>query len=89
MKAAELFVKYLENEGVEYMFGVISFKNPDFVKYAESFGVKGFRVERAVDLLPSLEQVLSDDTVAIVDCSVDYSENMKLTCKLEELRSPV
>ena len=51
MKAAELFVNYLENEGVEYMFGVITFKNPDFVKYAESFGVKGYRVERAVDLL--------------------------------------
>ena len=47
MKAAELFVKYLEKEGVEYMFGVISFKKPDFVKYVESFGVKGYRVERA------------------------------------------
>jgi thiamine pyrophosphate-dependent acetolactate synthase large subunit-like protein len=56
MKAAELFVKYLEKEGVEYMFGVISFKNPDFVKYVENFGVKGYRVERAVDLLPSLKQ---------------------------------
>jgi acetolactate synthase-1/2/3 large subunit len=89
MKAAALFVKYLENEGIEYMFGVISFQNPDFVKYAESFGVKGYRVERAVDLLPSLKQRLADDTVAIVDCSVDYSENMKLTRELEELRSPV
>jgi acetolactate synthase I/II/III large subunit len=89
MKAAELFVNYLENEGVEYMFGVMRFKNPDFVKYAESFGVKGYRVERAVDLLPSLKQRLADDTVAIVDCSVDYSENMKLTRELEELRSPV
>src|SRR6185436_21172789 len=28
----------------------IDFKNPDFVKYAESFGAKGYRVERAADL---------------------------------------
>ena len=67
----------------------IGFKNPDFVKYAESFGAKGYRVERAVDLVPILKQALADDTVAIIDCPVDYSENMKLTRKLEKLVSPV
>ena len=67
----------------------IAFKNPDFVKYAESFGAKGYRVERAVDLAPILKQALADDTVVIVDCPVDYSENMKLTKKLQELSSPV
>ena len=67
----------------------IGFKNPDFVKYAESFGAKGYRVERAEDLLPTLRQALADDTVAIIDCPVDYSENMKLTRKLEKLRSPL
>jgi len=67
----------------------IAFKNPDFVKYAESFGAKGYRVERAVDLVPTLKQALADDTVAIVDCPVDYSENMKLTRKLEKLISPL
>ncbi len=67
----------------------IGFKNPDFVKYAESFGAKGYRVEGAVDLAPILKQALADDTVAIVDCPVDYSENMKLTKKLKTLLSPV
>jgi len=67
----------------------VDFKNPDFVKYAESFGAKGYRVERAVDLAPILKQALADDTVVIVDCPVDYSENMKLTKKLKELTSPV
>lgn len=67
----------------------IGFKNPDFVRYAESFGAKGYRVERAVDLLPTLKQALADDTVAIVDCPVDYAENIKLTRKLEKLRSPL
>ena len=67
----------------------ITFKNPDFVKYAESFGAKGYRVERAEDLAPTLRQAISDDTVVIIDCPVDYSENMKLTAKLKEMKSPL
>ena len=67
----------------------IKFNNPDFVKYAESFGAKGYRIERAADLVPTLKQALADDTVAIIDCPVDYSENMKLTEKLATLKSPV
>ena len=67
----------------------IDFKNPDFVKYAESFGAKGYRVERTADLARILKQALSDETVAIIDCPVDYSENMKLTEKLANLKSPV
>ena len=67
----------------------ISFKNPDFVKYAESFGAKGYRVERTQDLVPTLKKALADDTVVIIDCPVDYSENMKLTQRLKELVCPV
>jgi acetolactate synthase-1/2/3 large subunit len=67
----------------------IEFKNPDFVKYAESFGAKGYRVERAQDLLPTLAKAIADDTVVIVDCPVDYSENMKLTARLKEMKSPL
>jgi acetolactate synthase I/II/III large subunit len=67
----------------------IEFKNPDFVKYAESFGAKGYRVERTADLVPTLKRALADDTVAIIDCPVDYSENMKLTERLTNLGSPL
>jgi len=67
----------------------ISFTNPDFVKYAESFGAKGYRVEQAEDLLPTLKQAIADKTVVIIDCPVDYSENMKLTEKLGELVCPI
>jgi acetolactate synthase-1/2/3 large subunit len=67
----------------------ITFKNPDFVKYAESFGAKGYRVERADDLLPTLKRALEDDTVVIIDCPVDYAENMLLTGKLKEMKSPL
>ncbi len=62
----------------------VDFNNPDFVKYAESFGAKGYRIEKTEDLLPTLTQALADDTVSIIDCPVDYSENMKLTAKLGE-----
>ena len=67
----------------------IGFNNPDFVKYAESFGAKGYRIERAADLVPTLKRALADNTVAIIDCPVDYSENMKLTEKLTALKSPL
>jgi acetolactate synthase-1/2/3 large subunit len=67
----------------------IAFKNPDFVKYAESFGAKGYRVERAEDLVPTLKRALEDKVVAIVDCPVDYSENMKLTQRLKDMTSPL
>ena len=67
----------------------ISFKNPDFVKYAESFGAKGYRVGRTQDLVPTLKKALAEDTVVIIDCPVDYSENMKLTERLKKLVNPV
>ena len=65
--------------------GDISFNNPDFVKYAESFGAKGYRVESADALVPTLEQAFSDNTVVVVDVPVDYRENMRLTEKLGQL----
>jgi len=67
----------------------IDFANPDFVKYAESFGAKGYRIESAAELLPTLKQAIADDTVVVIDCPVDYSENMKLTEKLGQLVCPI
>ncbi|MBT8426055.1 MAG: acetolactate synthase large subunit [Silicimonas sp.] len=67
----------------------IDFTNPDFVKFAESFGAKGYRVEKTEDLLPTLQTALGDGTVSIIDCPVNYAENMKLTKKLQNLKSPI
>ncbi len=67
----------------------VKFGNPDFVRYIESFGGKGYRVERTEDLLPILREALSQDRVTVVDCPVDYSENLKLTEKLGSLVSPL
>ena len=63
----------------------VKFNNPDFVKYAEAFGAKGYRVERTQDLQSILKTALADNTVSIIDCPVDYRENMKLTEKLGEM----
>ena len=67
----------------------IKFNNPDFVMYAESFGAKGYRIEKGEELLPTLEKALADDTVSIIDCPVDYAENLKLTGKLGEMVCPI
>lgn len=64
----------------------VDFKNPDFVKYAESFGAKGYRVKKTQDLLPSLIDALADNkSVSVITCPVDYSENIKLTKRLGEI----
>ncbi len=57
--------------------------------YAESFGAKGYRIERGEDLLPTLKKALADKTVSVIDCPVDYSENLKLTSKLGEMVCPI
>ena len=67
----------------------VDFGNPDFVKFAESFGAKGYRVQAADELGPLLAQALADDTVVVIDCPVDYSENMKLTERLGNLVCPI
>lgn len=67
----------------------IKFTNPDLVRYAESFGAKALRIEQADALLPALQQALQEDTLTLIDCPVDYSENMKLTEKLGALVCPI
>ncbi|MGV0158415.1 acetolactate synthase large subunit [Mycobacterium colombiense] len=63
----------------------VKFNNPDVVKYAESFGAKGYRISHAEELLPTLRTALDDDGVSLISCPVDYSENLRLTDRLGEL----
>ncbi|MFZ3089735.1 MAG: acetolactate synthase large subunit [Nitrospirota bacterium] len=69
-------------------FGVY-FKNPDFVKYAESFGIKGFRVSNAREFLPLLRQSLGSKEPVLIEIPIDYSENLKLTEKLGHIICPI
>lgn len=63
----------------------VDFGGIDYVKYAESFGGKGYRVESADQLVPILEEAFAQDVPCIIDCPVDYSENVKLSQKLAKL----
>jgi acetolactate synthase-1/2/3 large subunit len=63
----------------------VEFNNPDFIQLAEAFGAKGYRIEQAQQLLPTLKRALADDAVSIIDCPVDYRENLRLTETLGEM----
>jgi acetolactate synthase I/II/III large subunit len=61
----------------------LEFKNPDFVKYAESYGAKAFRVKKPGDLEKYIKESFKTKGVKLIDVPVDYSENVKLTKELE------
>jgi acetolactate synthase-1/2/3 large subunit len=63
----------------------ISFTNPDFVTFAASFGAKGYLIDAADDLLPTLRAALADDAVSVIACPVDYTENARLVERLGAL----
>jgi acetolactate synthase-1/2/3 large subunit len=65
------------------------FGNPDLVRLAESFGCKGYRVKAAEELAAILKEALSQDVPTVIDCPVDYSENLKLTERLGALVCPI
>ena len=53
----------------------LTYGNPDFVAYAESYGAKGHRVESSEHLAELLEHCNNTPGVHLIDCPVDYSEN--------------
>jgi acetolactate synthase-1/2/3 large subunit len=62
----------------------MTFGNPDFVKYAESYGAKGTRVSDISQFKQTLENAFSGGGVHLVNIPVDYSENERVLVK--ELR---
>jgi len=65
-------------------FGV-EFGNPDFVAYAESFGIAGFRPSSAADLAATYRRALDVEGPALVEIPIDYRENLRLTERLGAL----
>jgi acetolactate synthase I/II/III large subunit len=65
----------------------LTFGNPDFVKYAESYGAIGHRVERTEDLVPILDGAFKEGGVQLVTVPIDYVENTRVL--VEELRGRV
>ena len=68
-------MKYSQAAGVK-------FGNVDIVKYAESFGATGLRVNKPADLTKVLSQEFNIDGPVVVDVPVDYSNNKELAANL-------
>ena len=56
----------------------MTFGNPDFVRYAESYGARGVRVGAIEDFIPALEQAFGRGGVNLIAVPIDYSENMRV-----------
>ncbi|MGK0673815.1 MAG: acetolactate synthase large subunit [Halothiobacillaceae bacterium] len=67
----------------------VRFGNPDFVKLAEAFGVRGYRIEPGVSLQDVLREAIASQEICVIDVPVDYSENLKLTARLGEMVLPM
>jgi acetolactate synthase I/II/III large subunit len=65
----------------------LTFGNPDFVKYAQSYGAHGWRIEKVDDLVPTLDDAFKDGGVHLVTVPIDYVENTRVL--VEELRGRV
>lgn len=59
----------------------LEFQNPDFVKYAESYGAQGYRVTHVDELGQLLEDCLNKKGVHVIEVPIDYSENVKVFTK--------
>ncbi|NOQ75236.1 MAG: acetolactate synthase large subunit [Crocinitomix sp.] len=56
----------------------LDYGNPDFVKYAESFGAKGYRPTSVEGFKETLQKALNSKGVQVIDLPVDYSLNHQI-----------
>ncbi|MBQ40844.1 MAG: acetolactate synthase large subunit [Gemmatimonadetes bacterium] len=56
----------------------LDYGNPDFVKYAESYGAHGHRIGSTAELLTTLTVCLDAKGVHLIEIPVDYSGNQDL-----------
>ncbi|MGB0910756.1 MAG: acetolactate synthase large subunit [Nitrospirales bacterium] len=63
----------------------LDYGNPDFVKYAQSYGAHGHRVEQSDQLSTLLQSCLVSPGVHLIEVPVDYSENEQVL--IEELNA--
>lgn len=56
----------------------LEFNNPDFVRYAESYGAKAHRIESADSFIGTFDKAFNEGGVHLIDVPVDYSENQRV-----------
>lgn len=59
----------------------LDFKNPCFVKYADSYGARGHRLESTDELIPLMRACQEEGGVHLIDVPVDYSDNDRILNK--------
>lgn len=65
----------------------LQFGNPDFVRYAQSYGASATRVDRTGGLKEALLHAFEEGGVHLIDVPVDYSDNQRVL--IDELREKV
>ncbi len=64
-----------KQSGMGYETFGLDLGNPDFVKYAESYGANGYRPTSCENFKEILEKCVNSDGVHLIDLAVDYSLN--------------
>ncbi|RKZ94627.1 MAG: acetolactate synthase large subunit [Gammaproteobacteria bacterium] len=64
-----------KQEGMGFNNFGLDYNNPDFVKYAESYGATGHRPTSHIEFRKVLAQALDSKGVHLIDLAVDYSLN--------------
>lgn len=68
----------------------LDYNNPDFVKYAESYGAIGIKVNENDNLSEILEQAFKNNKLTVVECPIDYSVNYdEFSNKLNKIVCPL
>jgi len=70
-------VKIQQQEAYKKEFGV-SFGNPDFVRYAQSFGAQSFRITNPSQMKSTIKKALAIKTPTVIDVAIDYRKNLLL-----------
>jgi len=64
--------------------------NPDFVKYADTYGARGHRPKSADELGPLLKKTLDQPGVDLIEVPIDYSDNDRiLNREIRELSADI
>ena len=59
----------------------VGYGNPDFARYAESYGAEGMTVNKGDDLSDILKKAFSRKKPVIIECPIDYSVNYETFSK--------
>ncbi|MDO8480729.1 MAG: acetolactate synthase large subunit [Nanoarchaeota archaeon] len=83
------FIKW-KQQAMGFADFALDYGNPDFVKYAEAYGAKGYKIKKAAELLQTLEKAFKQKGPVIIECAIDYSENKTVFSEeLAKLQCPI